>query len=232
MKGTDVAAAQQGDRAAADRVVRSMLPKVREIAQHMCGDLEQDDMVQAGQLGVLRAMRDYDATKGASFRTYAKWWIRHYMQLERRKQAACGMTGLNARRAIHARKGSTAKAGGKAGKSKDPRWQAGGTGTACRTEAEAERLRERPDTLTPPLSALVIGAGGESEMVAAVDARAQQQDIANAVAELPVKARRILELRYSQDMSLREIGKELNCTAERVRQIERQALDSLREALG
>ena len=75
--------------ATADQQIQQYLPLVKRIAYHLMSRLppsvQQDDLIQAGLIGLLEALRNYDATQGASFQTYARIRIRGAMLDEIRK---------------------------------------------------------------------------------------------------------------------------------------------------
>ena len=72
-----------------DQQIEQYLPLVKRIAYHLMSRLppsvQQDDLIQAGLIGLLEALRNYDATQGASFQTYARIRIRGAMLDEIRK---------------------------------------------------------------------------------------------------------------------------------------------------
>jgi RNA polymerase primary sigma factor len=71
---------QKGDMAARDELVRHNLPFVITIAKKYMGQgARLDDLVQVGNLGLLKATENFDPEKGNRFVTYAVWWIRAYV---------------------------------------------------------------------------------------------------------------------------------------------------------
>src|SRR5689334_20972109 len=65
------------DRAARNEMVVRNLGLVRALAARYCGrDVDFDDLVQEGTIGLLRAVERFDAARGLKFSTYAVWWIR------------------------------------------------------------------------------------------------------------------------------------------------------------
>ncbi|WP_156509102.1 sigma-70 family RNA polymerase sigma factor, partial [Oleiphilus sp. HI0132] len=73
----------------ADDLIRSHAPLVKKIAHHLISRLpssvQVDDLIQAGMIGLLEASRKYEASKGASFETYAGIRIRGSMMDEVRR---------------------------------------------------------------------------------------------------------------------------------------------------
>ena len=75
MNGMAAYAQTQNFEQESDAQIEQYIPLVKRIAYHLMSRLppsvQQDDLVQAGMIGLLEAMRNYDATQGASFQTYA-----------------------------------------------------------------------------------------------------------------------------------------------------------------
>ncbi len=73
--------ARRGDRAARDALITANLALVVSIArQYARGGAHLDDLIQEGNVGLLKATEHYDPKKGTRFATYAVWWIRAYLQ--------------------------------------------------------------------------------------------------------------------------------------------------------
>ncbi|MFN7132653.1 MAG: RNA polymerase sigma factor RpoD/SigA [Myxococcales bacterium] len=73
--------ARKGDQRAKDRLVVSNLPLVISVAKkYMNRGARLDDLIQEGNVGLLKAVGHYDPKKGTRFATYAVWWIRAYIQ--------------------------------------------------------------------------------------------------------------------------------------------------------
>src|SRR5690349_10136802 len=73
--------AQSGDRVASEELVERTLPLIERYARRYAGtDVDRADLVQEGVLGVLRALRRFDAGRGVPFTAYAGWWLRQAMQ--------------------------------------------------------------------------------------------------------------------------------------------------------
>jgi RNA polymerase sigma factor (sigma-70 family) len=72
---------------------------VHEVARRFCtpGTSDYDDLVQAGNLGLLRAAEKYDVARGFQFNTYAKWWIRAFIDKERGRGGAVQYTASQRR---------------------------------------------------------------------------------------------------------------------------------------
>jgi DNA-directed RNA polymerase sigma subunit (sigma70/sigma32) len=82
-RGGTCEAVERGSIAAKDRFMLSNIRLVISIATaHQCRGLELEDLVQAGMIGLNRAIEKYDWRRGYKFSTYATWWIRQSIQRE------------------------------------------------------------------------------------------------------------------------------------------------------
>src|ERR1700710_2201306 len=77
-----VLAAQGGEGAARDTLVDMFMPLVASLARRYRGtpSLTRDELLQAGVVGLLRALERYDPALGTPFWCYASWWVRQAMQ--------------------------------------------------------------------------------------------------------------------------------------------------------
>jgi DNA-directed RNA polymerase sigma subunit (sigma70/sigma32) len=79
-----VRAAQTGDAAARAKLMEIAAPSIRSMSRCYSGGHTADrELIEAGSLGVLRALERYDAGLGTPFWAYASWWVRHAMRTER-----------------------------------------------------------------------------------------------------------------------------------------------------
>src|SRR4051812_14594406 len=71
-----------GDRRAHDELVATYLPAIRSMARGYRGatTIAREEFIQAGVLGLLRALKRFDATRGTRFWAYGSWWVRQAMQ--------------------------------------------------------------------------------------------------------------------------------------------------------
>ncbi len=244
----------QGDEAAWRELVRCNLRLVVSIArryylggagQQQGGGLEFADLVQEGNLGLMRAARGFDASFGTKFSTYATWWIRQAMG------RAVSNKASSIRVPVHAADQERALNGAR------NRLQASSGGREPSIEELSQLVGKSPREVTDILAArkvvvsydAPIGSeedGPLSELLAdEAQAGAEELYMEDALkgsvrellGELPERERRVLERRYGLDgggcATLGEIGQEIGVTRERVRQIQNGALRKLRSlALG
>jgi RNA polymerase sigma factor for flagellar operon FliA len=213
-------------------------PLVKRIAHHLMGRLPQsvqvDDLVQAGMIGLLEALKAYDNTHGASFETYAGIRIRGAMLDEvRRNDWAPRSVHRKARRVAEA----VRRVESREGREASPREIA----------AELEiPLDEYYDLLTDASGhhffSLDDTAGGDNPIVEhipdehagvvdGIEGEEFRHGLATAIAGLPERERLVMALYYDQEFNLKEIGAVLGVTESRVCQIHSQALLRLRARL-
>lgn len=213
-----------------DALIREHAVLVKRIAYHLICRLPQtvqmDDLIQAGMEGLLEAAKHYDATKGASFETYAGIRIRGHMLDEvRRNDWVPRSVYKNSRLISEAVKTVEGRLGREA---KD-------------VEIAAELgigLQEYFDMLQDSAASHVYGFDdlGVSEDALTADedgfssqphVHAIQDDLkkrlAQVISSLPHKEKLVLSLYYEQDLNLKEIGEVLGVSESRVSQIHSQA---------
>lgn len=221
-----------------EEIVNQHAPLVKRIAYHLMSRLppcvQADDLIQAGMMGLLEAARNYDATQGASFETYAGIRIRGAMLDEIRKNDW-------APRSVHRKARKVAEAVRKIENIK---------GRDARDSEVAQALEISLDDyhqmLQDASGYLVLSfedMGMDDEAVAAQFAdRApgvleglQREDfkknLREAVAGLPERERLVMALYYDEELNLREIGAVLGVSESRVSQIHSQALIRLQARL-
>jgi RNA polymerase primary sigma factor len=231
----------EGDEAAKRRLIESNLRLVMAITRNYTkASVPLLDLIQEGNLGLIRAVEKFDYRLGFKLSTYATWWIR---QAITRALADQGRTirlpvhvADQVRRLLRARRQLAQKL------NREPTLAE----LAKETQQTEQRVRELLDLMENPVSLETPVGDGESlygDLIEDVNSlapheqsaeQARGRELAGALEELNPRMRRVLSLRFGLDgespQTLEEVGTQLGITRERVRQLETRALRELRLA--
>jgi RNA polymerase sigma factor for flagellar operon FliA len=213
---------------------------VKRIAYHLVSrmppNVEVDDLIQAGMLGLLDAAKHYSATKGANFETYAGIRIRGAMLDEVRKS---DWTPRSVHRNMREIADVVRKLENEKGHDATPSEIAAALGVSIE---EYHKLVQ--DAASCRLFSFDQMGASDDESSPADHARDEgpgpfdnirdsgfRDALANAIGLLPEREKLVLSLYYDEDMNLREIGEVLEVSESRVCQIHGQALVRLRARL-
>ena len=233
----DCATGEEPHAAGPDSVLRKHTSLVRRIAHHVVRRLpshvEVDDLIQAGFLGLLEALRNFAATRNASFETYAGIRIRgaiiDFLRqgnwapriLYGRLRSIAAATGD-----IESKKGCAATAAEVAaelGLSLEEYHRILQDGEACRTES-LQGVRTRGG-----YSLSEVLPDRSADITEDLERQQLREALAAAIDELPERERAVILLYYREDLCLREIGNMLNVTESRICQIRALAIERLRK---
>jgi RNA polymerase sigma factor for flagellar operon FliA len=220
--------------------VEDFAPLVKRIAYHMMARMpacvQVDDLIQAGMIGLLEAAQKYDASRGASFETYAGIRIRGAIVDEmRRGDWAPRSVHRNSRliaqaiRVVEARTGRDARDTEVAQELDVPIDEY----FAMLQDSSSSRLFSYEETFGDEDSS--IDASESSSAFASpfegIQRDALKQSLAQAITQLPERERLVLALYYDEELNLKEIGQVLGVSESRVSQIHSQAALRLRTRL-
>ncbi len=224
---------------AKDELVRCNLRLVVDIAKHYTGrGLTLLDLVQEGNIGLMKAAERYQYRKGFKFSTYATWWIRQGITRALADQSRTIRIPVHQTEASHRILRVTRRLGQQLGR-------------PARLEEVAQVLRMRPERLHETVQAFQepvalenpIGDGNTEfgELLPDLqavppDAHVHQTEMADQLERilgiLTPREQTVIRLRfgigYDQPCTLEQVGQSLSVTRERIRQIEAKALKKLK----
>jgi RNA polymerase primary sigma factor len=224
---------------AADLLVRGNLRLVIALARRFRGrGLDLPDLIQEGNLGLLKAVERFDPTRGFRFSTYAAWWIRQAITRGLADRGRAVRLPVNAHETLSKLRWVELELWQELGREPTEVELAEQLGIRLSRLREIRYATEDVASLDAPigadaggtLGALVPDAGALDPAAVATDDDTRQMVLA-AVARLEVREREVLELRFGlrgdEPWTLEEIGQRYGVTRERIRQIELRGLRKL-----
>jgi RNA polymerase primary sigma factor len=232
---------QQGDEAAWEELVRCNLRLVISIACRYLGrpGLEFDDLIQEGNLGLMRAARGFDATFGTKFSTYATWWIKQSIGRAISNKASLIRVPIPAAEKERIVNGARRRFQATTGREPSIEELSELTGKSAQEITAALSVRKEVVSYDMPVGSNEEGSLSDllaDETEAYTEGtfmkHAFEDSVQGLLAKLPERQRYVVKRRYGLDggrcLTLAEIGQEIGVTRERVRQIQKVALRKLR----
>tara|TARA_R110001583_G_scaffold9831_2_gene46057 strand:+ start:1659 stop:2675 length:1017 start_codon:yes stop_codon:yes gene_type:complete len=234
---------QRGDEVSRKRMIESNLRLVVKISRRYNNrGLSLLDLVEEGNLGLIRAVEKFDAEKGFRFSTYATWWIRQTIERAIMNQTRTIRLPIHIVKKLNVYLRTARELAHKLTHEPTPEDIAKELDVSAKEVSKILKLNERVSSVDTPIGHSsdkelldIIPDDNESTPENTLQTNDMKLRIVDWLEDLNSKQREVLARRFGllgyEAATLENVGKEIGLTRERVRQIQVEALKALRDVL-